>query len=266
MNKSILKELLNNYDDGPFVSVIVSTELKSFSDKERIRLKFKNILTELTNNLHKKYEEKQVEFVIRSLTSLIEHIDLNHLQKGVGIFVSVNFTKLIYFPLPVEDKVLIDSYFDVSDIIETLDKMVSYSVLLLSKNKARLFEGNGNSLLEISDVNFPRHFENEFQVQRSSTHSLYNNEKSKIDNVRVKDYFRKIDKLLKQYINNEPIVLLGVTEHLSKFKSVSKHKTQIVAELEGNFDKCTAYIITQLVWPEIENYGEKNMVLDSSHF
>ncbi len=268
MDKSTLNEILNDKDESLRVSIIVSTELKSFADKEKIQLKFKNIINQVTKELQGKYNKEKVNSVVNSIKLLLKQVNLEHLQNGIGIYASPNFVKQVYFPFPVKDKVLINRYFEVSDVIETLNKLLSYSVLLLSKNKTRLLIGKGNVLSEINDENFPHHYENEYEINRTQSNSMIKNsiEVSQINHIRVEDYFRKIDKLIKNYAKNEAIVVLGVTEHISTFKKVSKHKNFIIASIEGNFDKCTPHIINQLVWPEIENYCKKRKVLQSDRF
>lgn len=259
MKRAILTELLKP-QDRPCISVVISTKQKSFTDREIQRIKFKNMLIQVTKELQKNYNTETTEKLTNSLKLLMEEVDTNHIESGIGFYVSTSFTKLVYFPLSVQDKITINSSFDVSDIEEALDKMIDYTVVLLSKNNTKLFKGKGNKLREIDDENFPRHFKDEFQVHRSSPHSFYNGEESKIDDIRVESYFRKVDKILANYLKKDSLVVIGVTEHISKFKSVSKHTNLIIAEIKGNYDKHSLYEITQKVLPEVDKYIDKENI------
>jgi hypothetical protein len=256
MRQVILTELLKQ-QDGPCISVVILTKQKSFSDREIQRIKFKNMLIQVTKELEKNYDMETTEKLTNSLKSLMGDVDTNHIESGIGFYVSTSFTKLVYFPFPVQEKTIINSSFDVSDIEEALDKVIDYTVVLLSKNNTKLFKGKGNKLREIDDKNFPRHFEDEFQVHRSSPHSLYNSEESKIDDIRVESYFKEVDKTLVNYLKKDPLIVIGVTDHISKFKSVSKHTNFIIAEIKGNYDKHSLYEITQKVLPEVNKYINK---------
>lgn len=256
ITKITLNELLQQ-QGKPSVSITLSVDRKSFADKDKIRLELKNQIDLATKKLHQDYDENIIRKLIHSLDEMARQVDVNHLQKGIGIYVSPDFKKLVSFPFKVSNKVVIDPSFDIVDIQEMLNKMVDYTVLLLSKHKTRLFKGKGNRLEEINDSIFPMSFENEFQIHRTSPHSYYNEEESQVDQARVKAYFRKIDKMLDTHVKETPIVLIGVTQHLSEFKSISKHTQFIIAELTGNYDKASVHEISKMVWPEVEQYSRK---------
>lgn len=267
MNISTLNELLLQKEVAPRVSIIVSTELKSFSDKEKIQLKFKNIIDAVTKELQSKYDKKIVNSIVSSIKLSFKQVDLNHQHKGIGIYASSGFIRQVVFPFTVKEKLIINRYFEVSDVIETLDKLFNYFVLVLSKNKTRFFEGKGTTLIEIMDGNFPLHNENEYQMERTPSQYMKNNgvDVSQVKNIRIEDYFRKIDKLMNKFVKNEPLVILGVTKYLSTYKALSRHRNLIIAELEGNFDKHTPHAISELVWSKIENYSLKEKAYYSSH-
>ena len=252
MNKTIKDELKENAF-GPCVSLIASTEYRTFLDRETLRLKFKNSISEIKKQLEKaNYTGDVIKKMIGSLMNLVEQIDFGHLQKGVGIFVSPNYTKVVSFTFPVTDKISINDHFLLSDVERMENTKDNFSVLLLSKKECRLFEGCENIIHEVNDDNFPLLFEKLYEVNRTSTHSFYNNEESKIDKSRIESYFRKVDKQLNEY-SEQPIILLGVVENLSLFKSISKRENTVVAEIEGSFDKKTSHEILQSILPFIEN-------------
>ncbi len=258
LEKSTLKEL-SEQKGNPCISLIVSTEIKSFTDKEKIQLKLKNNVKQLEKALLKdNYPQKIIDQLIQSLESLTEQFRPDHLQAGAGFYVSPGFAKLVSFPFPVKENIIINSSFDVSEIKDALDKMKGYLVLQLSKNKTGIYQGEGKTLNEINDDYFPRQFENEFQVHRTDPHSFYNDEESKIDQSRLESYFREVDQMLSPYLGDRPMIVLGVTKHLSSFRAVSKHKNLIIAEIEGNFDKQSLYEIAQKVWPKVEDNLSKD--------
>ncbi len=262
MNKSLLTEL-TKLRQGPCVTVIVGTKCASFADYEEIRLKIK-ASTKLAKNILRKKYKTHSHLLGLHMMSMIEHIDLNSALGGIGLFLSPGFKQLVYFPLEVEEKIVVGESFEVSDLRNTLNKMKDYGVLLLSKNRTRLFLGKGNHLDEITDRNFPARYENEFQVHRDAQYSLYNKEESKIAQTRLRHFFRKIDVLIDEYIGPSPLVLLGVTRYLSCFQKVSKHEKQLIGHLTGNFDKFTEGEIIKLVWPQIAHHLSHQAIKNDS--
>lgn len=254
--KAILKEL-RQQEAEPMLSIVVSTQVKSFAEKGKLKLKLKNGINEAARELKLNYDEETARKIINSTKSLAKKINLNHLENGIGLYVAPGFEKLISFPFSVEDKVVVDAAFEVSDIQETLDKMLEYSVVLLSRRMARLFTGSGNRVEEIENEHFPFYFENQFQVHRTAPHSFYNMEESDIDQARLDNYYRKIEQLIHPHVTGKPIILMGTIKSLGDFNSVSKSKHLILAELTGNFDKFKAHEVAAMVWPKVEKYIEK---------
>lgn len=251
---------LKQYQGSPTVSIYVSTQVESFEGKKQLTVKLKNALKEAANELKRACDEETARKLLNSARSLTQNIDLNHLENGVGIYVAPGFATSISFPFAVPDRVVVASSFDVSDLQRTFEEMPQFSVLLLSKQVARLFQGKGNRLEEIADEHFPFYFEDQFQVHRTSPHSFYNNEESDIDQARLKNYYRKVDKLLYPRIKGKPLMLMGTVKALSDFRSVIKNDYEVIAELLGNFDKFKVHEVAQLVMPEVKKYREVDFV------
>lgn len=251
ISPTLLTELVQHQTD-PSISIICSTELTSFSDKEKIRLSLKNQIDQVAKKLSYQCEPDEARKLTNAVEAVAKEISLDRLEKGIGMYVSSGFQTLVSFPFPVRNKAIVSSHFDVSDIEHTIDKLIPYRVLLLSKNKTRLFKGKGNKLEEVEDQQFPRRLGNDFQTHRTSPHSFYNEEESEVDQSRLESDIRKIDKQLDSYGKDTPIVLLGVVKHLSTYKKVTKHTKLIISSLTGNYDQSSTHQIAELVWPQVE--------------
>ena len=254
--RAILKELLK-HKKRPCISVIIPTEIKSFEDKEKIYLTLKKAINEVQEILKKECSEKKAKHLCYSFNTLVKQIDFKHPQKGVGLFITENFSKLIYFPFSVHYKVIMSDSFGIKDILYNLNKLTEYNVLLLSKNHTRLFKGIRTNLTEIENNDFPRVFENEYEVNRTTPHSMYNNEASKTNQSRLATFFRKIDHLLDSYVEQLPLIVIGIDKYLSSYKDVGKHTRLILDAIPGNYDKESTHEISSLVWRVIENYQTK---------
>lgn len=260
--ESALQEL-TQYTGSPTVSILVSTQVESFEEKKKLKLRLKNALKQATDQLKQGYDDEIARKLMNSARSLSEKIDMNHLSEGLGLFIAPGFKKKLLFPFEVQDKVVVEASFEVSDLQSEYDKMPQYSVLLLSKQVARLFQGKGNRLEEREDQNFPLFFEEQFQVHRASPHSFYNSEESEIDQARLNNYYRKIEKLAYPSLKGNPLMLMGTVKALSDFRAICKNEYHIFAEIQGNFDKFKVHEIVQLVEPEVEKLVEKGEKMPS---
>ena len=254
--KSIINELLQQ-EGNPKVSIIISTDLHAFADKEKIRLELKNHIDQAAQKLKMDYEEETARKLIRSLKDMAKRVDMSHLEGGIGLYVSPGYQKQVVFPFSVKNKVLVKDYFNLYDLQQTIEKMLDFAVLAISKNQTRLLIGKGNKLNDVDNEYFPMHFENEFQVHRTAPGSFYNEEESEVDQARLKNWFRKVDDHLAHSVKDMPIIIMGVVKHLSEFKQLSKHAKDIIVEISGNYDHTPAHEIAQKIFPLLEDYYEK---------
>ena len=251
--KSIIHELLQQ-KNTPKVSIVISTDIRSFDARDKFRLKLKNQIKQAANRLMKACEEETARKMIHSMKEMAQNIHPSHWEGGIGLYVSPGYKKQVLFPFKVHDKLIVGDTFDISDLEKTLEKMVEFVVLLLSKNQTRLMKGKGNKLKEINNKYFPMQFDNEFQVHRTAPGSFYNEEESEIDQARLKTWFRKVDNHLSESTHERPLILVGVVKHLSTFKQISKNTKNILAEMHGNYDHASIHEIRQKLLPLMEDY------------
>ena len=255
MNELPLKEL-SGQRGNPCISVILSTRLKSFDDKERIKLKLKNALGKVRKKLKDKFDEDLSDNLFRRVSSVCGKIDLRHPHNGVGVYVSGNYSNLIYFPLPVRDRIIIDSSFEIRDIMANLKLLSPYMVLLLNKRKSRLYKGSGVELTEVSDGHFPLEYKDDLLLKKSPPGFPFT-EESRVNQARMEKYFRQVDHALKSHLTGNPLVLVGLQKHLYTFKSVSRFVSMVIGELSGNHDRLKSHEIARQVFPIIEAWHKK---------
>lgn len=255
MKNELLKEFLKQRST-PCVSLIISTGIRSFTDKNKILKKINKMIEECEEEIEEKYPAEISQPLINSLYRLIGQVDLDHLQKGVGLFFSQNYTRLLYFELPVVDKIIIGNSFVMRDLVANLNVLSRYNVLLLTRKRARLFKGMGPELREILDAHFPHEYKEEFQLEKKHPAPFYREEESKLNQARLEDFFREIDHLLKDYLQNNPLILLGVEKELHAFREITSNKDLVIGEIKGNYDKNSIYALEKLVEPVLSEYRQ----------
>ena len=248
-------ETLQSHKSDYCVSVIVPT-YRGDVDRGENRIVIEKAV--------KKAKEQVVE-LLRSRSEMLNKkvdenlasLDLKSLKYGIGIFVSPEISKTINFPFPVKEKIIIGDSFEVRDLVFSINRMSKYWVLSLSLNKSDLYYGFGDTLTLIKDSSFPIPFEDQYQHQPVS--KPYDANKSADEQTRVRQYFRKIDKMLGSYLqqNPVPVLLAGVEQHIGYYKKVSKHQDVIFGEIKGHFDERTKKELSRHAFEVIQAY-QKN--------
>lgn len=261
MKATLLKELLGHKAD-PCLTVILDTNQESFADKEKIEIHLKKALKQAENELKGRKDNGSADRMIKELNAMAGKIDLNSNQKGIGIYISPDLIKLVSFPFQVKTRTVVDTSFDIKDVISNVNKLIDYKVLLLSKGNTRFFKGSGSGLEEVHDENFPNEYEEQFQFPTIRParpgQQFYSNEQSKVNQNRLEDFLRSMDRDLKDYLGrDEPLVVVGVDKMLSTFKSLSEHASNIKGSVEGNYDWQTPAEIADKAWPVIQEYQQE---------
>ncbi len=221
--------------------------------------------------LQYKYSEKETEPLIKTMDELYKTIDFTHNLDGLGLYVSPNIKLLVQFPFPVEEKVMAGSNFEIRDLLYKINYAIPYYVLVLTEQGGHLFEGRWNNLFEIKDNNFPVEYEDEFVYSKPAHSAKYagyshvkgfEKDKSELEAIRFRDFFRKADKLLDNYlINDTPLLLTGVEKELALFDSVTSHAKNIADKITGSYNYSNEKQLADIAWPVIYLYLKKERAI-----
>ncbi len=261
MLKEDLKALHQKQDD-PCVSIIIPTHrVSAHSDVDYIRLK--NAIKRATESLHEQYDKEKVAPLIDRMEALLERdLDYSNLLEGLGLFISSNMEKVVHLPFEVDEKVIVDTSFEVRDLMLSLNRELDYYLLLLSEDHIRFFEGKGRNLIEIKDDNFPDHHDkNEFEYQKAhfvnpGTGSLQGTtEKPNEEQKKVQEHLKHVDNKLSQYLTNQnPLFLVGDKQMLGDFETVTHFRENIQGKIAGNFQHLAKHELADKIHTEVKRY------------
>lgn len=248
----LFKEL-RSHKDGPCLSLVVPT-FRSKPDSLQNQIVLKNAIKQAKETLEGSKFSADADVLIKKLDDLQDQINFQETLDGLGLYVSLHLARIAHFPFPVRQKVVIGNDFETRDIVYAINHRIKYYVLALSGSISRLYQGEGESLTEIRDKNFPLEFEEQHQHQPTS--KPYNLDKSAIVQEREKQYFRKIDELLDAYLKEErlPVLLVGVEKFLGYYREVAKNADAITNTINGNFENKPLKMLSSLAWEEIQKY------------
>jgi hypothetical protein len=220
--------------------------------------------------LQSKYPEPYIKPLLKSLDELFNDIDFNHNSEGLGLYVSPNMKLAIHYPFAVEEKVMVGDNFELRDLLYKINYAHPYFVLLLTEKEVRLFGGRWNDLFEINDNNFPKEYQEEYIYNQPSrgTHDggyahvrNFEKDKSALEEIRFKDFFRHADELLNTYLlGDTPIILLGAEKELAWFENISAHKKHFIKKIAGNYDYYNLAQLGDIAWSAMHMHLDNERV------
>lgn len=244
----------------PCVSIIFSTNLKYPHFKEDLQ-KLKGLLRKAEDYLAVKYPEKISEPLVGKVREVAGGVDFFHVRsEGLGIFVSENHAEVVHFPFPVKERVVVTDNFETRDKVMAETFQLAYLVLCLNERSIRLFKGKGMTLEEVTDINFPTEFIDQYMEPKPSRGSSYGNslkgthDKSFIEEERFTSFLRLIDKKLGVYLNGSKLILSGGKKNIADFEKISDHSTRVIAKVAGNHDYDNIKKFQALVWKQVKNF------------
>jgi hypothetical protein len=226
----------------------------------------------VTNILNQNYPPAETNSIITNLNNLVATIDFIHPKEGLGIFVSPSLKRVVQFPFPVKEKVEVSDAFELRDLVYLYNYSREYYVLEINEKVDRLFKGIIDEIEEVQDKNFPKRHEELYEYAKPARGSSYTGEgnlknfekdKSILEEIRMRDFLRDTDGVVKEYIDEKtPLILVGAEKDLSFFEEVTRHQKNMIGFLKGNYTYSSNYELGKLVWPKVKSYlDEEKMSL-----
>ncbi|MDP4261359.1 MAG: hypothetical protein Q8941_02400 [Bacteroidota bacterium] len=254
---------LQNEKGNICVSVIVPAHRLSPERRTDVT-EVKKAIEKAGQLLQYKYGEKEVEPLVQTMHGLYKTIDFTHNLDGIGLYVSPHFKLSVKFPFPVEEKVMAGDSFEIRDLLYKINYSIPYYVLVLTEKHIRLFEGSWDELAEIKDKNFPVDYKDDFEYAKPvhSAHYAgysqvkgFEKDKSELETIRFRDFFREVDKLLDNYlVNDTPLLLTGVERELSLFGGITGHARKIAGKITRSFNYSHEKELADIAWPAMYQY------------
>lgn len=256
MNYNILnnfsEEILNNNNEGPFISIYLPTTRFSTGANENSIL-FKNLIRKVETEIKKHKNYGDFKETLKELNNLASDNDFwNYQLDSLAVLAD---KKDIYLYKLQRD---LDSFYQVSDafyikpLLNAYQTNDNYRVLALDKKEFKLYEGNRYAIREvqipedekfsISDIYEDEQREHNVTAQSlgSRGDTLYRggsetaNEKDKNDNIR---FFRMVDRYINDNYSKDakvPLILLSLPEHNKLFKSLSHSNNLLEDSIRKN--------------------------------
>jgi len=224
------------YNETPVVSLFVPFEPKMVS-KNEIAYKLKALLNEAEQKLIKAFSISAGKPVLERLKSVIKNLDYSTHKKSTAIYVSAEEEKLFYLDAPLEEKVIVDTSFNIRNLVESKKGLQQHLVLVLGSHISRVYFGNGLHLVSM--------------LTNTS-------KKSQSDNIpSLENFLTDIDSnlgIILNYFPLLPLFVVGEASILNKYKILTKNETHITQLIETGSDEVTVEEVKTALQPYIINW------------
>ncbi|MCE2789648.1 MAG: hypothetical protein LW630_07010 [Saprospiraceae bacterium] len=215
------------------VSIILPTHRVS-ADRKIDKFQMEKALDMVRQALKVKYNEEEYGPLLKKLEVLSDTVDYNHNLEGLGLYVSEDVEMMVRFPFHVEEKIMVGDNFEIRDLLQYTQITKPYLALMVSEKQIRLFSGNGTPPKEIRGEDFPMEYTETYLYNTPSRGSSqpfnsqmrsFEHDKSHMNELRHKAFFRASDDLLKQYMIQEHASLAEIGELITEvLQKELKHK------------------------------------------
>lgn len=265
-NKSIIPELalLHTAKAAICITMIIPV---SASNPASGKLSVLKMIRRTKQFLKHNYKPNEIADLLPGMDEMTEGLYIEPDTQGIGFYLSSTIKRLVCFPFPVVERMLISDRFELRELMYKEDCATPYCVLLLTEQHARLFNGMLNSLSEVKDGEFPLINDIEYEYMMpapGSSGSGYahtksvEKDKSLLESIHLEKFFRKVDKSLSHYlISGRKLIVLAVRKELSLFAEATHHRKGIIGHREGNYDKADGKELVRITWPLMKEWLKK---------
>ncbi len=236
---------LSRQPKGWCVSAILHTE-RGFQDHKKTSAKFKEVEQAIEDQLLPLSDKDTVKQYLARFEALTSELDFAQSKDGFGVYMDETSGVVVHFSFAVESKVIVDKSFEIRDVLFGLSRPTPYYVLVLGKEDARLYDGLGDKITQVSD-----------RMDLSPEERIYDDpngswtySKSRTETNTYHTFLDQIDDLLGLYLSRkkQPFLLVGPEADINYFSNHTKHEDLLAGKLSGSFDHVSA----EKVYAEIE--------------
>jgi hypothetical protein len=240
----------------PAVSIYAPTH-RTYPDNQQDPVRVRNLVKEAKDRLAQESEDREATGALsETLDELVETIDFEHGLDSVALFAGSGVAEVHYLPFRLEPRVTIDETFATRNLLYVLNRTPRYRVVLLSEKPARVFDGFSDYLEEHVDGRFP--LLNEGPSGEGPVKGTPLGHSGRRDE-RHREFFREVARRLGEIHAADPlpIVLVGIVRYQAFFREVGRNLAdQVLAAVDGSYDKTPAHELGALVWPRVLEWVE----------
>ena len=236
---------LSELTETPCITISLNTH-RTHPDNRQDKVLLKNLCAEAEERLLAEFGKNKAGNLAEKIRQIPEEIDVNYNLDSLHIFISDNLTEIVRLPWPTaSDIVHIADRFAVKPIIKALNRNEEYYILALSQSGGFLYEALGDGVeAEVTTDGFPFP-ENEHSVENNKVKS----DGKRVDNM-LKEYLNKVDKALLKlhHDTNLPVVVVSTPENYTALLEVADKPSMYAGNANKDYQNTKPHQLAEQAW------------------
>jgi hypothetical protein len=228
------------------VTIILNTH-RTHPENLQDGITLKNLVKNAEERLLADYDKRYAKSIAEKLNALADSIDHNKNLDSLVLCVNEEISDFSRLPIKVTDRVTIDETFATRDLIRAMHEELSYYVLVLSRDSARLIEAYNDQVVEEIHKVFPM-----------KNNTIYTTDKHKLStaqgtDIMIEEWFNRVDKELQKVLaeHPRPVVLATEMRNYDHYMKVADKPKFIISHINMNRDDEKAHHIVPVAWEEV---------------
>lgn len=263
----------------PCISLYQPTH-RSHPDSRQDPIRFRNLLREIEESLRRNYPKRDVRSALEKFHALAENTHFwEHRTDGLAILNSPNKFLVLDLQRPVEELVVVADRFHTKPLLRVLQSADRYQILSLSRQEAKLHEGNRYALDPVELENVPATITEALGAELTEPHqtvasygkgaggphsahgepAMYHGHGARKDETEIdrERFFRVIDRAILEHHSRPsglPLLLAALPEHHAPFRQISRNPHLAERGIEQDPDALGPDQLRAAAWRIMEPY------------
>lgn len=252
--------------EPPCISLYQPTH-RHHPDNQQDPIRYRNLRRDMEDSLREKYPARDVHALVEKY-QVLETDDLfwNHRTDGLAILSSPGTFQIFELQRPVQELLVVANNFYTKPLVRILQSADRYQILCLSRQEARLYEGNRDALDPVDLPDVPSTLtaalgteltQPRVAARTSAGGTIRHGAGQKADEVDLdRDrFFRAIDRAILQNHSRPsglPLMLAALTEHHAPFRALSHNPFLLADGIQTDPDSLDLDRLRTLAWEKME--------------
>lgn len=246
MRRDELHKLLADLADtpGPKITITLPTHRQD-PNGERDRLQLKNLVKQASHDLEPHARDRdQLMRLHKQLDAVDGRLDHRQLDHGLAVFVSPEEARTVHLTHAPIERALVADRFATRELHRDVTETTEAWVLALSTggndtDGTQLYYLHRGQLDEHRDEELPASWD----VRDRETKFSEARPESPQRDAYIEDFLRRTEEHVAKIVGTDPLIVAGIERLRSHHHAVTRLGSQIIAEVDGNFDHTPLHVL-----------------------
>ncbi len=247
----------------PCISLYQPTH-RHHPENQQDPIRYGNLLRDMEQSLREKYSTREVRTLVEQYQAFADDREFwNHRTDGLAILGAPDRFQLFELQRPVKERLVVADSFHVKPLLRILQSADRFQILCLTRQEAKLYEGNRDVLDEVELTDVPASLTEALGEQLTEPHqsvrsvtgqaSIYHGTGQKKDEVQIdmERFFRVIDRAILEHHSRPsglPLMLAALPEYHTPFREISHNPFLMSEGLQVNPEALSVEQVRAQAW------------------